>query len=285
VAAAGAGPALRLRDGAVTGLGLLADSRAGALLLGGVLVVALLLVARRGLAQRQPPLWGTAGAALTAVLYAVRFSSVGFVPGFFPTAPLSASGVVGQPRGRARALAVAALLALPAVWLLQWTGQLVPQWGGRYVLLSGALLTVVGATALESRPRTVPAAFPAFLVAAALAVGAYGAVWHAQRTRGVARAMREIERVPRDVVTISRIAHLGREGGAWYGRNRWMNGGSAKSTAEAAAIATDAHVATIEVVELDDGGRAPAFQHWRETGRRSVPFLGFRLRVTRYAAA
>jgi hypothetical protein len=222
-----------------------------------------------------------AGGAVAAALYAVRFASVGFVPGFFPAAPASAAGVAGPPPGRARALAVAAVAALPAIWLLQWTGQLVPQWGGRYVLLSGALLTVIGVTALEARPRSAAAGV---LVALAFAVGAYGAVWHAQRTRGVARAIADIERVPRQVVTISRIPHLGREGGAWYGQNRWLNGGTATDTATAATIASDAGVGTIEVVELDQGDRPLAFDHWSETGHRFVPFLGFRLRVTRYTA-
>jgi len=147
------------------------------------------------------------------------------------------------------------------------------------VLLSGALLTVVGAVALERRGRT-PGVVA--LVAMALVVAVFSAAWHAQRTRGVARAVASIERVPRDVVVVSRLAHLGREAGAWYGRNRWLNAAGDNGTSQAASIAARARVSRIDVLDLDQGQPAQELAEWAVAGRRLVPYLGFHFVVTSY---
>jgi hypothetical protein len=120
------------------------------------------------------------------------------------------------------------------------------------------------------------------LVALALVVGGFSAAWHAQRTRGVARAVASIERVPRDVVVVSRLAHLGREAGAWYGRNRWLNAAGDKGTADSATIAARAGAPRIDVVDLDQGQRPQDLAEWTVSGRRLVPYLGFHFVVTSY---
>jgi hypothetical protein len=286
VAAAGAGLGTRLHDGALTAIGLFADDTRLAFAAGALAVIGLLVLARGVFRPQEGSLVSRAGAGVAAGLYIARFFPLGlvrFVPGFFPAAPISAAGLTGPGTARERAIAVAALAVLPGVWLLSWRGQLLPQWGGRYVLLSGALLTVVGAVALERSGWRRPAA--ALLVAFALLVSGFSAVWHVQRTRGVNRAVASIERVPRDVVVVSRLAHLGREAGARYGRHRWLNASGDKGTAEAAAIASVARAPRIDVVDLDQGQRAQALDDWRLAGRRRVPYLGFRLVVASYTRA
>jgi hypothetical protein len=220
--------------------------------------------------------------AIAGALYVSRFVKTGlvlFVPGVFPAAPVAAAGITGATRGRQAAVAVGAVATLPAVWLLQWRGQLLPQWGGRYVLLTGALLTVVGAVALERRGRTPGVTA---LVAMTLVVAAFSAAWHIQRTRSVARAVASIERVPRDVVVVSRLAHLGREDGAHYGRHRWLNADGDEGTAQAASIAAQARAPRIDVVTLDRGQPPQNLDGWHVQGRRLVPYLGFHLAVTSY---
>ena len=283
VTAAGSGLGSRLRDGVLTAVGLFSDDTNKAFAVGGVLVVVLLVVAAVALGRRIPSLSARAAGVTAAALYGVRFASVGFVPGFFPTTPVSAAALAKPATARQRAIVVAAVVALPIVWALEWRGQLLPQWGGRYVLLSGALLTVIGATALESRPRTWALVT---LVGLALAVSAFGAVWHAQRTRGVARAMTQIESAPRDAVIVSRIAHLAREGGAWYGKHRWLNASGDDGTVQAASIAGQAGASRIDVVDLHETGHRPqALGGWRVSGERLVPFLGFQLDVVSYRRA
>jgi len=282
VASAGSTLGTRLHDGALTAIGLFGDDTAKAYAAGAVVVAALLLFAWAVLHDKErSPLAVVRGAVATG-LYLARFASTGlvlFVPGFFPAAPASAAGLTGASRGRQAAVAVAAVAVLPAVWLLEWRGQLLPQWGGRYVLLSGALLTVVGAAALERHGRTPGVVV---LVALTLLMAVFSSAWHIQRTRGVARAVASIQRVPSDVVIVSRLAHLGREGGAWYGRNRWLSAAGDDGTSQSASIAAAANASRIDVVDLDQGQRAQDLGGWTVSGRRLVPYLGFRLVDTSY---
>ncbi len=65
----------------------------------------------------------------------------------------------GRPRGRLVGPALAArsarwpCCAVPVVWVFQFTGGANPQWGGRYLLVTGTLLAVGAAVAL---PADVP---------------------------------------------------------------------------------------------------------------------------------
>ena len=111
-----------------------------------------------------------------------------------------------------RVLSIGALAALPLVWALQWKGNLAPQWGGRYSLLSGALLTIAGAGMLAR--RRIGAAGGA-LVAAAVLVGSMGLVWHVQRTHLLADVVEDVLTVPCEEVLISTSPFLLREGGAF----------------------------------------------------------------------
>ena len=122
------------------------------------------------------------------------------------------------------------------------------------------------------------------LVGLAVVVSGFGAAWHAQRTVSVARAISAVEAVPPDVVVVSRLAHLGREGGAWYGRHRWLDA-ETEGTRRAAALAADAGSRRIDVVGVDDGVRAEELPGWRRVGTRRVPYLGVHLMVVRYQRA
>jgi hypothetical protein len=281
MAAAGQGLGQRLSDGLLTALGLLADDTGRTFVAGGLLLVALLIAAggavQRGRAARA---WrvGVAGAI---ALYLVRaIQGLGFVPGCIPAAPVSAAGLTGAQRGRQRAVACAALVALPAVWLLSWRGQLIPQWGGRYVLLTGALLTVVGAVALERVGWRQPAVIA--LVGLGVAVTAFSAAWHVERTNDVAAAFTRIDRAPDDVVIVSGVAHLAREGGAFYGDRRWLTSVTEQGLDEAVAVARRAGIARIDVIATR---ATPTLAGWRSVGVRRVDFLDVELTITRYARA
>ena len=299
VSSAGSGAMARLRDGVLTAIGLFDNDSARAYLLGAVAVIGLVVLARRAL--RSPPetrpspreaggtLPGRAFPVLALATYGLRLTQwlgtlPGFVPGFFPAAPASAAGLATRSTARARMLVISALVAIPVVWLFEWRGQLLPQWGGRYLLLSGALLTIVGAFQLELRGWRSGGA--AVLVVLALGVGLLSVVMHVERTRGVARALAQIERVPGDVVIVSGVPHLGREAGAWYGDHRWLSGTGRAGVIEAAAIARDEGAVVLEVVELDEGQRlSPAvLVGYRLVSGRHVSLLGFPLLVGQYRA-
>jgi hypothetical protein len=283
VTSAGSEAGSRTHDAIVTTLALFSDTGRAALLLSAGLVVALAVVgaAATGRLPRRPL---TLAAGVVAVgLYAARWSEsspvLGFVAGLLAATPFAIVGVVAARR-RTAPLVVTALVALPLVWAFSWRGQLVAQWGGRYVLTSGALLVVAAAVALDARWRTLPVAL---LVAGAVLVSSLGAVWHVQRSRGVARAVAAIERVPSGTVIVSRLGHLGREGGYWYGNHRWLDADAPDGLAAASHVTRAAGAHRVDVVELVEGDRSPAtFAGYRARGERTVSFLGFPLRVTTF---
>jgi hypothetical protein len=181
-------------------------------------------------------------------------------------------------------LVLAALLSLPPIWLLQWQGNHVAQWGGRYALVPGALLTIAALVALERRAvdRRIIAAF----LGVSLLVGAYGAVWHVQRTRRVASAFRSLEAVPPDVVIASTDVDLLREGASHYGPHRWLTVPDASVAVGAGGLGERLDVERVDVVEVLDEGEAPAARPqlatYEVTGSRTIAWLEGELLVTTY---
>src|SRR5207245_1337534 len=89
--------------------------------LGGVVAVVALLVFAWAIfhGRERSPLAVLSG-AVAGAMYLARFASAGlvlFVPGFFPSAPVSAAGLTGPTTRRQIAIAIAAVAVLPAVWL------------------------------------------------------------------------------------------------------------------------------------------------------------------------
>ena len=213
-----------------------------------------------------------------AVLLAVRLhSGLSFVSGFVPALPVTAFGAVLAWRDpRRRILAVIALVALPGVWLLQYTGGAGPQWGGRYVLCTGFLLAVVGIVATEALPHWSRVA------ALALCVGiTLGGVRYLEiRTHQGAKVADTIAALPDDVV-ISRFAHLFREAGSRYTPERhWLTALSDHDLALAATVARR-HDAETVVVVSEPGRRAP-LAGYRFTGRATLPVFSETLVVDSY---
>ena len=103
---------------------------------------------------------------------------------------------------------VIACVALPVVWAFQYSGGAGPQWGGRYELVSGALLVVVGVVALAGRRRALAA-----VLGLSLFVTAFGVTWLSVRSqrRGGFETI-----VARDDQASSRPSPRLREGGAFY---------------------------------------------------------------------
>ncbi len=215
VARAGGELGQRLRDVLVTNIGVIANDVDPQVFLIGALYCASLLVLALDVTGIRFRRLHVGAATTVIVVLALKVVSGGFVPGMFVAAPIAAVGAVSAWRGRPGdglpvALARAALLALPIVWFFQWTGTLTAQWGGRYQLTSGALLTVAGLSALRSGWER-PAA--RVLVGVAVVVGALGLTWHVERTDDVAEVFAELGEVPCDGVLVSAQRFFLREGG------------------------------------------------------------------------
>lgn len=152
------------------------------------------------------------------ILGARLAAGMGYVPGVLTASPLAAAGLVAGWRTRAsRWLLVVACAAAPLIWIAQYSGNMRPQWGGRYLLVSGALLAVVGVVAVAPRPRAlVP------LVALGLALTMWSVVNLSVRSHRIADGMALLV-ARHDAAVISTEAHLLREGGAFYEPSRhWL---------------------------------------------------------------
>jgi len=256
VSSAGAGLAGRATDAFVTSVGLFAGDDPAVLLCGALFVGCLLLVAARAVwPEAVTGRIAVAAGTVAGLLVLLRLSlGLGFVPGAFAAVPLAALGALSARGPQPKVLAATALGTLPLVWMLAWQGNHVAQWAGRYILLSGALLTVLAVG--EARRvgwRTAPVVFLAGLT---LVMATFGLAWHVQRTDRVARAVEHVEAVPDDVVIVSDMAHLGREGGAWYGDHRWVRTADDGVLIDAVQVAMDAGATELRVVELVTTGAA-----------------------------
>lgn len=271
----------RVHDALVTTFALFPDDAVRSIVLGAALAAVLAVVGRALRRTRfETPVERAAAAVGTLLVIGRAADGLGFVPGLFAASPAGAGlGGADTSAPRHRAVVGVALGALPVVWAFQWRGQLIPQWGGRLTLLSGALLTVIAAVMIERAPRTAPAAV---VVGVAVLVTAFGAAWHVDRTGNVASAAAELLDVPSDVVVVSGIAHLGREAGAFYGERRWLSSVGGGDLRDAVAVARRAGVQRLDVVELETNEVDDAFAGFVERGTREVEFLGFTVVARRF---
>lgn len=225
---------------------------------------------------------GAVAAAGVAAIYILRFrEGFGFVPGLVAASPIAGVAIaLGWRHVQSRLVVALALLALPAVWAFQFLGGAAPQWGGRYVLVSSTLLTVagvVGAGRLPPRART--AAF-----ALAGVVTAFGLTWLSVRSHEVARAESALVHRPEPVL-VSRLAHLAREGGGFYGDRRWLTAVGESDMNFAADVLTRAGITSFGMVEPegDPPGQAPPGFAAKGTDQLQL-FPGFGLRITTFQA-
>jgi hypothetical protein len=240
------------------------------ILLGVGLTAAVALTIRASLASARSALPAATSSSLIAVESPARTARValwmavaigvvviatgpGFVPGLFAAAPIAGVGLLAGSRlsRDARLVRAIALVSLPLVWAFQFTGGALPQWGGRYVLLSGFLAVVVGVVVLGRAPTATRRA----LVMLAVLVTGGGLWWTHVRTHAMADAGALLAARPEPML-ISTEAHLFREvGPVAYGRP-WLTVEDRAGLDRAIAIAEARDVHEIGLVQLGpDAGR------------------------------
>jgi hypothetical protein len=218
------------------------------------------------------------------VLYLVRFADgLDFVPGVLSASPLAAVGVVvGWSVRRWRILGALALLALPMVWLFQYSGGANPQWGGRYVLVTGTLLVIGAAVVLPMMPKAARFA----VVALAVLVTAGGLAWLSQRSHTVADAFATL-RSDDGTVLVSRYSHLLREGGAFYTPDqRWLTATTRRDLERAGEIASVVDAPALRVVSVPGRGIPSSIGPWQRADRTQVEFVpGVAVEVVTYTSS
>ncbi len=227
--------------------------------------------------------FGAYALGAATVLYCLRIADgLGFVPGMLSASPLAAMGLaVGWTARRWRPVGALALLAVPVVWVFQYTGGAAPQWGGRYLLVTGTLLAVGAAVVLAATPGRGRIA----LVALAGLVTLAGVAWLSQRSVAVADGMRDLRTDP-DTVLVSREAHVLREGGAFLTPDqRWLTAEDDEELARAVEIASASGAARLELVQVAGRSAPTRIGEWRRDDRRTVTFLpGLALSVVSYTS-
>ena len=186
----------------------------------------------------------------------------------------------------AEALAIAALTFI--------AGE--PEPLGRFLALTGIGPESIRAAAHEPRfllgvlgvvmlPRLLPSIRLAFVVLA-IGVTAFGVAWLSNRSHDVGDALGALNRRPEPVL-VSTIAHLDREGGAYYDDKHWLTATTAEQRMQAAKVVRDAGYRSFGLVDLFDPKHEEPdiIGGFRRTGATRLRFFpGVSLRLTTYMA-
>jgi len=281
---------VRAKDALVTSVGLnrfpeAADWTLGALIVAAVVAATVVLL--RANPTRRRLAWILLGIAVYGYLMWFR-TGLGFLPGALTASPLAAAGIatlvwrsdVGDPDGlhsKIRRTGLVALVALPAVWLFQYSGGTTAIWGGRYLLCSSTILGVLGTLALRALPR----AAAVVLVALALAVTGSGLVWMSVRTNAVADGWARLDRVHGPLVMAGEV-QLMREAGAFYATDKpWLAAADNRALSAAVDAADRSGADRLTLLSLDQRPRdLGPYRRDRSGSLELMP--GVRLLVTRY---
>jgi hypothetical protein len=282
-AVGGSDMGVRAREALTTTVGLFPSTETGRL------VVGLLAVLLLGWAVWRCARPGDRGAARLAavgvvVLFAIRaVDGLGFVPGLAATTPFAVAGAVLALDRRVttagRDAVLMALASLPVVWVFQYSGGAVPQWGGRYVLTSGLVLAAVGVGASWLIDRWMQF----LLVGLSAAVAVFGLVWMSYRTHEIGRAAATVGAI--DVPVVSIQDFWLRELGSRYDEgSRWLSLTGAGQLPEGMAILDQAGEDSFVLLWIPEGSEAapPDIPGWAAGEDRTETWLDVDFHLTRY---
>jgi hypothetical protein len=282
--------AQRMHEAAVTTTGLNRFAGPPDLWLGAAVVLLLGLAAiactrpeRPGGAREVSLVLVVASLVLVVSVYIIVWrSGLGFIPGLLTASPLAAVGFfLCWYQRRAWPVIAIALLSMLGVWLTQSLGGANPQWGGRYLLVSSALLAVLGVVGLARAPLRAQAAF----VAIAVLVTGLGLAWTSERTHDVAHGFERLV-ARRDEGVISTDAFLLREGGSFYtNHRRWLTAVAKSDIASAATVMRRAGVHEFALVGLPGEPRPRQLDAFRRGKSTNVEPSVFDMIVTTYRRA
>jgi len=269
---------VRVKEGLVTLLSPFPTMDAQGYVAGACLLLALVYVARAS-TRRGGEQLAVVGAVVAGLVLLWRFADgLGFVPGLVAATPFAAVGLAwGFVDARNRVVTLMALVPIPLVVAFQFVGGAAPQWAGRYLLVTGFLLAVVG---VAQRERMAAWARTGFVVAS-VAVTAFGLAWMVQRTHGIADAADRLQARP-EAVLVSPNGFVPREFGATYGDKRWLASGNPDDLRFAVEVVGESGAPDFALVALETDQDPPTFAGWQQAGSELVPFVGGEVRVTTY---
>lgn len=186
------------------------------------------------------------------------------------TAPVAIAGVVLGRRGPGSPVVWGALISLPVVWAFQYLGGAGLQWGGRYTLMSGYVLTVAGVKALASVERVVRGV----LLFGSVAIMVFGLAWMSVRTHQAADAGRELRDRGEQVVVASRGAgFLPREFLPAITERRWLKATDEDDLVRASEVVTAAGDDDFAVLFVEGADHPERIGSYRRASEEELPFL------------
>jgi len=272
-AAAGGGDfVLRVEEAIVTGASPFAQATFPNLAVGILLAIVLFMMGRRA---DEPdavrPLAMAAGAVAALWVFDTIRDGLGFVPGLAATTPLAVMAI-GRMRGSTDRLLLSAIaiIPLPLVWVFGFTGGAGPQWGGRYILLTGAVLLAAAPSLFDS--EVVRPLFHRMLVASALITFA-GVAFAVVRTHATADALREIADRDEEVVVFYN-AHRPREAGAFFHGQPWLAAHTDDELEEVGELLLDYDVSRFAMVGGWEDDEPPKVPGWEMVEDDMVLLMG-----------
>jgi len=253
-------------------------------LMAALVVAALVALARRAdapMAQQRPAMIAVAA---VFVLLALDLLSGGlrFVPGLAATTPVAVFGLVrGWDRTDRRIVATIAVGALPLVWATQYTGGAGPQWGGRYILLTGLLGIVLASVTVRTADARRALGFAA-------AVGAIvtlaGVAWTVERSHAFDDTAEALAARPEPVV-IFHDPFLARESGPIGLDRQWLAAPGEEARARAVEVVEDFGIDEVAFVDHADGSDIKPFPGWVQQREERIDLVsGLQLRVVVWRA-
>lgn len=270
--AVGGDPLLRLEEAVITGLSPFAQATFDNLIVAILLGVALFSLGRFADddARCRPYEFG-ALAVFVLWLFDLVVNGLGFMPGLAATTPVAFLALSRLwDDADHRFVGSIAVAAMPLVWAFGYTGGAGPQWGGRYLLVSGALLLAAAPTVLTS-PSARRRLHRTALIG--LSITMIGALFAIERTHGNADAMRELADRDEEVL-LFHSPHRSREGGALILDEQWWAVPDEESKAEAGRLLLEMGIERTAIVGGWRDGEPPHLPGWVMVGRDEVPLVG-----------
>ena len=209
--------------------------------------------------------------ALSILVIILRLVTFGpsFISGLLATAPLAGAGIGLAWLKKRRTPLVLALAPLPLVWYFQYPGAAAPQWGGRYVLVTGLLLTAYAMGQWESYGEVFARWSRALVVASGL-ITMIGLAFLSERSHGFAAGSAALAERVEDVVIFD-DPFLPREAGTLGVGERWLAATDVDARSAAVAVVTAAGFDTFAFVS--DHEYLVEFDHFVAVDQSSLVFL------------
>jgi len=268
----------RINEALVTSAGMKGASASSWVI--GVGVIAVVLLAYRAHRRDDRTLAAVCFGLAGLVYGASALADLSFIPGLLVAFPVALGAVLVRQRGDRAVVLGVALGALPIVWSFQYLGGAGPQWGGRYILISGVLLGTLATSAAIGRGEVMRRG----LVGLSLAVTVLGLSWMGVRTRAVAALASDLRSVDADVVIV-RDAFLLGELGTDVLDEQWLSATGEDAYLVAVGVAERSGARRVAVVELDAVAPPPSAvpDGWVEVDRVETALTGDQIGIAVYA--